>query len=88
VLLLLSQANVVRPDGQVPENNSIVGLALPKLLFPLTIPLNVIVVLELCATNLYQTSSSAAPPQELFAAMPELVAFETVPEVTLAHVLA
>ena len=86
--LLLSQANEVRPDGQVPENNSNVGVALPNLLLPLVIPLREIVVLEPCATNLYHTSSSGTPPQETFAAMPELVAFETVPAVTPVHVEA
>ena len=49
---------------------------------------NVIVALELTATNLYQTSSSADPPHEGFAAIPELVAFETVPAVALLQVVA
>jgi hypothetical protein len=46
----------------------------------------VMVALELTATNLYQTSSSGVPPQEAFAEMPELVAFNTVPAVVLEQV--
>jgi hypothetical protein len=72
----------------VPEKSSKLGVALPNLLFPLEIPLNVIVVLLLSATNLYHTSSSGAPPQETFAAIPELVAFKTVPAVVLVQVEA
>ena len=88
VPLLLSQVNEVRPEGQLPEKSSNVGVAFPNLLAPLEIPLKVIVVLELFATNVYHTSSSGAPPHEILAAMPELVAFETVPEVVAVHVVA
>jgi hypothetical protein len=81
VELLLSHARDVNPEGHVPENNSNVGLAFPNLLLPFVMLDNVIVALELTATNLYQTSSSARPPQETFAAMPDEVALVTVPAV-------
>ena len=79
VLLLLSQASETKPDGQVPEKSSKVGVAFPSLPLPLAILLKVIVILGPTATNLYHTSSSADPPQEALAAIPEEVALVTVP---------
>jgi hypothetical protein len=87
VLLLLSHARDTNPEGHVPENNSKVGVALPNLLLPLPMLDNVIVALEPTATNLYHTSSSARPPQETFAAMPDEVALDTEPAVSV-HVVA
>jgi hypothetical protein len=85
-VLLLLQAIETNPVVQVPENNSNVGTALPNLLFPLLIPPNDIVCVVLSATNLYQTSSSAFPPQELLGAMPDKVAFANVPDVAVQAV--
>jgi hypothetical protein len=86
VELLLSHAREINPEGQVPANSSKVGVAFPNLLLPLFMLDKVMVALELTATNLYQTSSSGVPPQEAFAEMPELVAFNAVPAVVLEQV--
>jgi hypothetical protein len=87
VALLLSHARETKPEGHVPENNSNVGVAFPNLPLPLVMLLKVIVADGPTATNLYHTSSSAAPPQAAFAAIPELVAFVTVPAVAPPQVV-
>jgi len=87
VLLLLSHARETKPDGHVPENNSSVGVAFPSFPLPLLILLKVIVADGTTAINMYQTSSSAAPPQVTFATIPEFVAFVTVPAVAPPHVV-
>jgi hypothetical protein len=77
----LSHDREVKPDGQVPENNSKVGFAFPSLFAPFDMPLRDMVVVTLLALNQYQTSSSGEPPQEAFANTPDDVASITVPAV-------
>jgi hypothetical protein len=60
------------------RNISTTGSFLPNELLDVAMLLKLIVVLEACAMNLYQTSSSGVPAQ-VFTEIPELVAAATVP---------